>query len=219
MSASSQSTQLKAGLAKSSSCSAGMLRYSAVQIAHPALHAGVQRVLQQVPVEALVVVPLALLAELAAHEQQLLARVRPHVAVQQPQVGELLPLVARHLADERALAVHHLVVRERQHEVLGEGVDQAEGEAAVVVLAVHRVVLEVLERVVHPAHVPLEPEAQAAEVGGPRNHRPGGRFLGDGLGVGVVAVHCALNCLRNSIASRFSRPPKRLGIHSPALRA
>jgi hypothetical protein len=42
------------------------------------------------------VVPLAPLAELAAHEQELLARLRPLVDQQQPQVGELLPVVAGH---------------------------------------------------------------------------------------------------------------------------
>ena len=80
-------------------------------------------VLEQVPVEAAVVVPLAPLAELVAHEEQLLARLGVLVAVEQPQVGELLPVVAGHLAEQRALAVDHLVVGERQHEVLGEGVD------------------------------------------------------------------------------------------------
>ena len=132
--------------------------------------------------------PLAPLAELPAHEQQLLPRMGPHVAEQEPEARELLPLVPGHLAEQRALAVHHLVVRERQHEILGEGVPEAEGQAAVVVLAVHRVLLEVLEGVVHPAHVPLQAEAEAAEVGGARDHRPGGRFLGDRLGVGMIAI-------------------------------
>jgi hypothetical protein len=36
------------------------------------------------------------------------------------------------LPSSEALAVHHLVVRERQHEVLAEGVDQAEGQLALV---------------------------------------------------------------------------------------
>jgi hypothetical protein len=46
-----------------------------IEVVHQALHAGVRRVLQQVPVQAGVVVPLAQLRELATHEQQLLARV------------------------------------------------------------------------------------------------------------------------------------------------
>jgi len=38
--------------------------------------------------------------------------------------------------------LHHLVVRQRQHEVLAEGVPEAESEAAVVILAVHGVLLK-----------------------------------------------------------------------------
>ena len=74
--------------------------------------------------------------------------------------------------------MHDLVVRQRQDEVLGERVDQREGQLVVVVAAVDRVVLEVLERVVHPAHVPLEAEAEPAQVGRPRDARPRGRLLG-----------------------------------------
>ena len=58
---------------------------------------------QQPPVEALVVVPLVGLPELAAHEQELLARVGPHEAVEQAQVGEALPVVARHLVSSEPL--------------------------------------------------------------------------------------------------------------------
>ena len=72
-----------------------------------------------------------------------------------------------------------LVVRERQHEVLVPGVDHREGELVVVEAPVDRLLREVLERVVHPAHVPLEAEAEAAEMGGPRDARPRRGLLGD----------------------------------------
>jgi hypothetical protein len=84
--------------------------------------------------------------------------------------------------------VHDLVVAEGQHEVLGEGVEQAEGELVVVVVPVDRVLLHVGQGVVHPAHVPLHAEAQAAEVGRPRHLRPGGRLLGDHQRAGVLLV-------------------------------
>ena len=35
---------------------------------------------------------------------------------------------------------------------------------------------------------------------------------------GNSSATASLSCCRKSIASRFSRPPKRLGIHSPSLR-
>jgi hypothetical protein len=107
----------------------------------------------------------------------------------QPQVGELLPQVARHLVEQRALPVHDLVVREGEHEVFVEGVDQAERQLVVVILAMHRIVPHVAERVVHPAHVPFQAEAEAAQVGGPRYARPGGRFLGDRERAREMSVH------------------------------
>ena len=72
-----------------------------------------------------VLAPFVALGELLAHEQQLLARIAPHEAVIGAQVGELLPVVARHLGEQRAFAVHDLVVGQRQHEILAERVERA----------------------------------------------------------------------------------------------
>ena len=146
------------------------------------------RIVQQVPVERVLVAPFAPLPELAAHEQQLLARVRRHVGTEQPVVGALLPLVARHPVEQRALAVHHLVVGDRQRELLRPGVHERESNEAVVVAAVHRVERRVAQRVVHPAHVPLEVEAEAAEVHGLRDAREGGGLLGEDERTRVVAA-------------------------------
>ena len=124
------------------------------------------RLLEEVPVEAAVEVPLPPLPELVSHEDELLAGVAPHVAVEEAEVREPLPRVPRHLIGQRPLAVDDLVVGEGEDEVLVEGVDQAEGEFVVVVFAVDGVVPHVAERVVHPAHVPLQAEAEPAEPGG-----------------------------------------------------
>ncbi len=132
--------------------------------------------------------PLGQRRQLAAHEQQLLARLGELVAQQAAQVGEALPFVAGHLAQQRPLAMHHLVVRQRQHEVLGVHVQPAEGEPVVVVAPMDRVLVEIGQRVVHPAHVPLETEAQAAQVGGARDAREGGRLFGNGHDPRMQAV-------------------------------
>ncbi len=113
------------------------------------------------------------------------AHMRPIVGAQR---GELLPRVARHPRDQRALAVHDLVVRERQHEVLGERIHEAERDLVVVPLAVHRRAPHVGERVVHPPHVPLEAEPEAAGVGRARHARPGGRLLGERHHAGMLRV-------------------------------
>src|SRR5690606_41915238 len=76
---------------------------------------------------------------------------------------------------------------ERQNEVLGKSIDEAEGELAVVVAAMDGIAAHIIEAVVHPAHVPLVAEAEAAIMNGARDARPGGRFLGDRGGPGILA--------------------------------
>ena len=71
------------------------------------------RELQDMPFQAHVVSPLTHLAEFVAHEKQLFAGLGKHVTVQQAQVGEPLPFVSRHFADDRTLAVHDFIVRKR----------------------------------------------------------------------------------------------------------
>ena len=77
----------------------------AVQVVNPLPQAAVRLVFQELPVEVAIVVPFVPLAELPAHEEQLLARLGVHVAEQQPEVGEFLPRVAGHLRQQRAFAM------------------------------------------------------------------------------------------------------------------
>src|SRR5205807_8239326 len=90
------------------------------------------------PVERMVMAPFAFLGELVSHEQKLLAGMTKHEAVVGAQIGEALPIVARHAAEERALGVHNLVMGERQDEVFEKGVMQDEKELAVMMLSVER---------------------------------------------------------------------------------
>ena len=86
--------------------------------------------------------------------------------------------------------MNHLVVGEGEHVVLGEGVEHAEGQLTVVVGAMHWLFAQVVQRVMHPAHVPLEAEPQTAESGGARDHGPCGGLFGDALGVRVSEIDC-----------------------------
>ena len=62
-----------------------------IEIGYPALDAGVLGLIEHPPFQRIIMRPFASLAELPAHEQQLLPRVRPHVAVEQAQIRELAP--------------------------------------------------------------------------------------------------------------------------------
>ena len=148
-----------------------------VEIADQRLDAGIFRLIEQMPVERAIMIPFALLAEFAAHEHQLLAGMAEHEAVIGAQIGEALPVVAGHAAEHRALAVHDFVMRQRQDEIFRKRVMQAEQDIAVMMLAVDRILADVIQRVVHPAHVPFVAEAEPAIFDRARHLRPGGRFF------------------------------------------
>ena len=62
-------------------------------------------------------------------------------------------------------------------------------------LTEERVLAEIVERIVHPAHVPFEVEAQAAFGDGLRHAREGRGFLGDHRDTGLVEVHQRVHLL------------------------
>jgi hypothetical protein len=64
------------------------------------------------------------LPDLGAHEEKLLAGMRPHVREERAQVRKTVATRRRASGEQRTLSVHDLVVRERQHEILGPGVEE-----------------------------------------------------------------------------------------------
>ena len=149
--------------------------------------------LGQEPLDGLVVAPLNKLADLVAHKVELGTGMRHLVEGQRAQAGKLAPPVARHSADERTLAVYDLVVAERADEVLGKGVHNGEREQAVVAGTPRKIGLHVVQGVVHPAHVPLVVEAQAAVLRRIGHERPRGGLLGHHHHVGVVCLNGAVD--------------------------
>ena len=121
---------------------------------------------------------------------------RPHEGVEGAQRAKLPPFILRRALEHRAFAVHHFVVADRQDEVLREGVRHRERHLVMVELPVDRLAAHVAQRVVHPAHVPLEPEAEASVIGALRDARPGGGFLGDHDGAWLASVRVGVGPLQ-----------------------
>ena len=107
--------------------------------------------------------------------------------------------------------MHHLVMRQRQHEVLAEGVHQAEGHLVVVPAPVQRVFLHVAQGVVHPAHVPLEVEAQAAGIRGRGHAREGRGLLGHGEAAGALHTHHLVHALEQGNGLQVLAPAVYVG--------
>src|SRR4029079_12063289 len=69
-----------------------------------------------------------------------------------------------------------------------ERVEQRKGDIALVIAPVNRIDAHVMQEVVHPPHVPFEPEPESPEISRTRHTRPGGRFLSDGDDPGELFV-------------------------------
>ena len=145
--------------------------------------------LQQRPVELVGFVPFVPLAKFAAHEQQFFTGMRILPGIEQPQIGKALPGIARHLVEHASFHVHDFVVRQRQYEVLSPRIHLAKGQLVVLKLAVDRLLFDVGQAVVHPAHVPLHRETQPAQFDRARHRRPRGRLFRDGQYAGETTVH------------------------------
>src|SRR5215467_2192197 len=147
------------------------------------------------PVEAVRLAPFMVLSDFLAHEEQLLSRMRVLVAIEQTEIRKLLPQVAGHFVEQRVLAMNDFVVREGQNEVLAEGVEQRKRNFVVHVFAVDGIVREIVERVVHPSHVPFEAETQPAEIGRTGYGGPGSGFFSDGEDTEKFAVRDLVHAL------------------------
>jgi hypothetical protein len=101
----------------------GLVHIEPIKILDKAAQSVVHWILYEMPIQALVVVPLLPLTEFNALEDELFSGMRPHPRKEHPHVGELLPCIAWHFFDERPLFMDHLVVAEHENEMLVKCVD------------------------------------------------------------------------------------------------
>jgi hypothetical protein len=113
-----------------------------IQVGHERLQLVVRLLWDEVPIEALRRIPFPPLAKFPTHEDQLLAAPGPHVGEQRSQVSEFLPAVTRRLIEERAFAVHYLIMRKRHNEVLAPRIELTKGEIFVMVPTMDRLFAE-----------------------------------------------------------------------------
>src|SRR6185295_20158442 len=116
------------------------------------------------PLDAGVMVPLIPLSELSPHEQHFLAGMPVHEAIEGPEIGKALPFVPWHFVEQRPFSVHHFVVRKHQHEVFIKSIEESKRNLILMKESVDWFMAEVIQHVVHPAHIPLEGEAQPSGI-------------------------------------------------------
>ena len=170
----------------------GFAAVQMVQRAHQPLYPLVAGILQQPPIQLPVFRPFPPGCQFLAHEKQFLAGMAPHKAPIGAQIGKALPIIhprLRHAAEQGGLAMHNLVMAQRQQEILIPGIEDGEIHQPVVMGPLGRSQRHVAQRVIHPAHVPLHVEAQAPLFRRAGNAGPVGRILGDHQRAGHFRAH------------------------------
>ncbi|OPZ88280.1 MAG: hypothetical protein BWY75_01676 [bacterium ADurb.Bin425] len=114
------------------------------------------------PVKTLRFIPFNPLPKLTAHKEQFLTRCGVLIAEQQSQISELLPGIAGHLVEKRTFTMHHFIMRKRQNKVLGSSIHGSESQFVVIELAINGIQRKILERIIHPTHVPFQTKTKTA---------------------------------------------------------
>ena len=128
--------------------------------------------LSQVILNTLVVAPFNKLCNLVAHKVKLSARVSHLMKRQGSHACKLSPPVPWHALNKAALTVDNLIVAEWQHKVLIELIHAGEGQKTMVTWSIREVRLAIMQRIIHPTHVPLKVKAKSPNLGRIGNQRP-----------------------------------------------
>ena len=136
-------------------------------------------VIQQQPVLLAAFIVFPQLAKLVAHKVQHLAGVNCHIQIERTPLGELILILAVHLLQDGRLAMNIFIMAERQDVMLPPEIHHRESQLAQVGFAFFRCFFEVVQRIVHPAKIPLVVKAQAAVFHGGGHFFKVGGILGD----------------------------------------
>ena len=96
-----------------------------------------------------------------------------HISISGPQVSVFIRPQAGHFIDHRAFQMHHLIMGQRQNIIFSTVVAHGKGHGIMIVFTEIGIQLHVFTEIMHPAHIPLKAEVQAAFINRPRHHRPG----------------------------------------------
>ena len=169
--------------------------------------------LQQIPVQFPFFTPFPELSEILSHKQQFLARMSEHKGISRLQVLEFLFRISRHLVDHRTLQMYDFIVGKHQNIILCKGVRHREGHLVMVVFSEVRIQFHVIQKIMHPSHIPFQREAKSIFLHFSGHLRPCSRLLRDHHGAFVssknqrVQVLKELNRLQILISAVFVRHP------------
>lgn len=126
-----------------------------VQLSHVSIKRIVGRIALQAPVLLSLLIPFTKLPDLIAHEVQLLSRMHHHVQVHCPRMRKLVFILTVHFVENGSLSMNNFIMGKRQKIAVIVKVHHREGQLVIPGRSVCRCGLKILERVMHPSHIPF----------------------------------------------------------------
>ena len=82
-----------------------------------------------------------------------------HIGEEGADIRKFLPLIAWHFTEHIALSMYHFIVGQRQHIVFAVVIPHTKGDIVLMELAEPGIHAEIIQHIVHPAHVPFQVKA------------------------------------------------------------
>ena len=133
--------------------------------------------IQKIPVEFPFLRKFSFLSKFLTHKNQLFARMCCHVTVRQTKCSKFIRNTSRHFRKHGAFHVNDFIVAQDKHKIFRILVNHAEGEHTMTPFTKQRVGADVLQIIIHPAHVPFQIKVKAALFDRTGHLRPRRRFL------------------------------------------
>ncbi len=162
-----------------------MLQINLIQIFHEMVKCIVDGVGQNIPVLFPFLIPFSELSQLISHEIQFLARVGIHIHIESPCLGEFLIVFSVHFLHDGSLAVNYFVMGERKQKSVIVIVHHRKCQFVIALRAVFGTGAEIVQRVVHPTHIPFVIKSEPAFADRSCDAGVGGGIFRRKYGVGV----------------------------------
>ena len=135
-----------------------------IQVFHETGESSMKWIIQKHPVLLAFFIPFTELADFISHKIQFFAWMCIHVHIQRTRLWEFVFIVAAHFLHDRCFAVNNFIVRQREQETGIIVVHHGECQFVIVFRTVFRCGTEVIQRIVHPSHIPFIIKTKAALI-------------------------------------------------------
>ena len=97
---------------------------------------------------------------------------RHHIPICHTQIREFVFVSARHLRNHRSFLMNNLVMGKYENKFLAVCIYHTERQIVVMIFAVQRIKLHIVQEIIHPSHIPLVIKSKSASLNRMRHHRP-----------------------------------------------